>query len=84
MRWMALLLAAGPLVHGGTAMKSVVCKPVEEAKGKSGQQLADAIEQVGMQFARANYQLAALLPGDPPIACFQSKADSSKLPMGAR
>lgn len=78
-----LLLAAPPLVHG-TAMKSVVCKPVDDAKGKSGQELAEAIERMGTQFAHSNYVLTGLLPGDPPIACFASRADSSKLPMGAR
>jgi hypothetical protein len=77
-----LLLAAPPI--RGAAMKSVVCKAVEEGRGKSGQELADAIEQIAMQFARSNYQLSALLPGDPPIACFTSKVDASKLPMGAR
>lgn len=83
MIWAALLIAAGP-VRGGMAVKSVVCKAVDEAKGKSGQELAQAIEQVGMEMARSNYQLSALLPGDPPIACFTSKVDTSKLPMGAR
>jgi hypothetical protein len=84
MNWIAALLLAGPLVHGATAMKPLVCKPVEEARGKSGAELAQAIEQVGMQFARSNYVLAAILPGDPPIVCFASRSDSSKLPMGAR
>ncbi len=39
---------------------------------------------MGAQFSRANYVLTALLPGDPPIACFASKGDSSKLPRGAQ
>jgi len=86
MTWFAmLLLSAGIARPGGmTAMKSVVCRPVEDGKGKAGQELGDAIERMAMQFARSNYQLAALLPGDPPIACFVSKVDSSKLPPGAR
>jgi len=41
-------------------------------------------ESVALQFARTNYTLAALLPGDPPIACFRSLSDPSKLPIGAR
>ncbi|HUJ26706.1 MAG TPA: hypothetical protein VLW85_11855 [Myxococcales bacterium] len=81
---LAALLAVGPNVHGATAMKPVVCRPVEEAKGKTGADLANAIEQMGIQFSRANYVLTAVLPGDPPIACFSSRADSTKLPMGAR
>lgn len=84
MNWIALMLLAAPLVRGATAMKSLVCKPVEEGKGKSGQELAEAIERLGAQFSRANYVLAALLPGDPPIACFASRSDSSKLPRGAQ
>jgi hypothetical protein len=76
-------LLAAPLSRG-TAMKSVVCRPVEEAKGKSGVELAEAIERFGEQFARANYLLTALLPGDPPIACFASRGDSSALPRGAK
>ena len=69
---------------GGMAMKPVVCVAVETAKGKTGQDLANEIEQKAMQFAHSNYALTALLPGDPPIACFRSLVDSSKLPMGAR
>ena len=65
-------------------MKPVVCRPVDEAKGKAGTDLAQAIEQMGAQFSRANYQLVAVLPGDPPIACFSSRSDPDKLPMGAR
>jgi hypothetical protein len=68
----------------GTAMKQVVCRAIEDAKGKSGQDLANAIEQAIVQFQHANYRLTALLPGDPPIACFHSNSDPSKLPRGAR
>ena len=82
MMLLAALLAAGPI--RATAMKPVVCKPIEEAKGKTGADLASAIEQVGAQFFRANYVLSAVLLGDPPIACFSSRADPGKLPMGAR
>lgn len=73
-----------PMGGGVMAMKPVVCVAVETAKGKTGQELANEIEQKAMQLAHANYALAALLPGDPPIACFRSLVDSSKLPMGAR
>ncbi len=79
---MAWLLLAVPI--GMTAMKPVVCKPVEAARGKSGAELAQAIEAEAANFARSNYVMTALLPGDPPIACFHSMADSSKLPRGAR
>ena len=79
-----LLLAAPPSGKGATAVKPVVCKPVDEAKGKSGGELAQAIEQVGAQFSHANYQLVAVLPGDPPIACFSARSNPDKLPMGAR
>jgi hypothetical protein len=68
----------------GMAVKPVVCRPVEEAKGKTGAELAQAVEGVALQFARTNYALAALLPGDPPIACFRSLSDPGKLPIGAR
>jgi len=77
MIWMAMLLAAASVPHGATAMKTVVCKPVEEAKGKSGQELAEAIERMAAQFSRANYVLTALLPGDPPIACFHGLSDGA-------
>ena len=69
---------------GGMAMKSVVCVAIAEAKGKTGQELANAIEAEVTKLARSNYQLTALLSGEPPIACFRSTVDNSKLPMGAR
>ncbi len=82
-----LLLAQAPHPGrpiAGMAMKPVVCRAVEEAKGKSGNELAQAIEALSLQFVGSNYALAALLPGDPPIACYRSLVDPSKLPMGAR
>jgi hypothetical protein len=82
-----LLLAQAPRPGrpvAGMAMKPVVCRAVDEAKGKSGEELAQAIEQFSVPFVKGNYALAALLPGDPPIACFRSLSDPSKLPMGAR
>jgi hypothetical protein len=83
---MMVVLLAAPTGRpmGMTAMKSVVCKPVEEAKGKSGAELAQIIESEAARFAKANYALAALLPGDPPIACFRSLVDNANLPRGAR
>lgn len=83
MTFLMLALLAGP-VRGMTAMKPVVCRTIEEAKGKTGAELAQAIEVEVMRFNASNYELSALLPGDPPIACFRSMADSSKLPRGAR
>ena len=81
-----LLLLAAPTGHptGMTAMKTVVCKAVDDAKGKSGADLAQAIEAEAARFARSNYRMTALLPGDPPIACFHAMTDSSNLPRGAR
>ena len=81
-----LLLLAQPKPHavGMAAMKPVVCRVVDEAKGKSGAELATVLEQLAATFTRSNYALAALLPGDPPIACFRSLSDPSKLPPGAR
>jgi hypothetical protein len=81
-----LLLLAAPTGHptGMTAMKTVVCRPVEDAKGKTGADLAQAIEQEAARFAKSNYRLSALLPGDPPIACFHSMVDAGSLPKGAR
>jgi len=81
--------AAEPPAHksprrGVMAMKPIVCRAVEDGKGKSGQELANAIEQVVLQLHQANYALIALMPGETPIACFVSKTDSSKLPRGAR
>jgi hypothetical protein len=68
----------------GTMMKPVVCRPVEEGRGKSGEELAAAIERDGALLARSNYDLAAVLPGDPPIACYRARIAIGKLPAGAR
>jgi len=85
MTWTLLLLLAAPLrPSGSTAMKQVVCKQIDGARGRSGAELAQAIEAEVTRFARAKYALSALLPGDPPIACFRSTADDGKLPRGAR
>ncbi|MGE5048262.1 MAG: hypothetical protein ACM3PC_06820 [Deltaproteobacteria bacterium] len=84
MTWTFLLLLAAPLRPGVTAMKSVVCRQIDDAKGRQGAELAQAIEAEVARFAKANYALSALLPGDPPIACFRSMAEGDKLPRGAR
>lgn len=68
----------------GMAMKPVICVAIEEARGKTGQDLANAIEQEVLKLSHSNYVLSGLLPGEPPIACFRSTVDNSKLPMGAR
>jgi len=68
----------------GTAMKPVVCRVVEEGRGKSGAELAAAIERDGALLARSNYELAGLLAGDPPIACSRARIAIGKLPAGAR
>ncbi|HET7784910.1 MAG TPA: hypothetical protein VFL36_02990 [Myxococcales bacterium] len=85
MTWTLLLLLAAPLrPAGSTAMKQVVCRQIDEARGRSGAELAQAIEAEVLRFAKAKYALSALLPGDPPIACFRSTAEEGKLPRGAR
>ena len=81
---MWFLLAAGVHPTGMTAMKTVVCRQIDEAKGKTGAELAQVIEAEAARFAKSNYRLSALLPGDPPIACFHSMVDSSNLPRGAK
>jgi hypothetical protein len=85
MTWTLFLLLAAPARPAGvTAMKSVVCRPIDGAKGRSGAALAQVIEAEVTRFARASYSLTALLAVDPPIACFRSVADEGKLPRGAR
>jgi hypothetical protein len=68
----------------GTMMKPVVCRVVDEARGKSGSELAAALETDGARLAASNYELAAIVPGDPPIACYRGRVDPTKLPRGAR
>ena len=60
--------------------RPVVCRAVSEAKGKTGEDLAVAVETLAVRFAKADYVLAALLPGDPPIACFRATAESRQPP----
>lgn len=68
----------------GMTVKPVVCRVLTQAQGKSGRELAEVIEQDGAQMSASNYQLATVVAVDPPIACYQSRADASKLPRGAR
>lgn len=69
------------LLAAGTQRPSaVVCREIVEARGKRGAQVAAAIEELAARFARADYVLAALLPGDPPIACFRGTAESGRPP----
>ena len=56
---------------GGTAVKPVVCRAVAEARGKSGQELAQALEHDAIELTPNGYVLAGLLPGDPPVACYR-------------
>lgn len=91
----AMLLALAPLARAAEepepkaktfrmAVKPVVCRLVPDAKGLSGQELAEAVEKMGLHLHRSGYRMTALLPGDPPIACFESTSDPGKLPAGAR
>ena len=81
--------AQPPMVHGGMAMKPVVCRPVDAAAGLFGQKLASAVEQQALEMHSHNYGLVGLLPGESkpataPVACYRSLTDPSTLPMGAR
>jgi len=69
---------------GVMAMKPVVCREVPNGKGKTGADLAAAIETMGARMVSGGYHLAGIVPGDPPIACFTNNTDPAKLPMGAR
>jgi hypothetical protein len=65
--------------HGaGTAVKPVVCRPVADARGKSGQELAQALEQDAIELTPNGYLLAGLLPGDPPVACYRHEGPPPK------
>jgi hypothetical protein len=68
----------------GTMMKPVVCRVLEEARGKGGEEMAAAIERDGALLARSNYELAAIVPGDPPVACYRARVAIGKLPAAAR
>ena len=82
----APLRAATPVrrPQTGMAMKPVICRVVNEARGKAGEDLAAALESDAVRMAASNYDLAAIAPTEPPIACYRSRADPSKLPRGAR
>lgn len=82
----AALLAETSVRRPQTAMmtKPVICRVLQEARGKSGEDLAAVIENDGASLAASNYELATIVPGDPPIACYRSRVDPSKLRRGAR
>ena len=62
----------------GTAVKPVVCRAVADARGKSGQELAQAVERDAIELTSNGYVLAALLPGDPPVACYRHEGPPPK------
>lgn len=63
---------------GGTAVKPVLCRAVADAAGKTGQELAQALERDALELAPNGYLLAALLPGDPPVACYRHEGPPPK------
>lgn len=63
---------------GGTAVKPVVCRAVADARGKTGQELAQALEHDAIELAATGYTLSALLPGDPPVACYRHEGPPPK------
>ncbi|TMA10876.1 MAG: hypothetical protein E6J86_14645 [Deltaproteobacteria bacterium] len=82
----AALLAETSVRRPQTAMmtKPVVCRVLQEARGKSGEDLAAVVENDGASLAASNYELPTIIPGDPPIACYRARVDPSKLRRGAR
>jgi len=63
---------------GGTAVKPVVCRVVADARGRSGQDLAQALERDAIELAPSGYLLAALMTGDPPVACYRHEGPPPK------
>ena len=63
---------------GGTAVKPVICRAVADARGKSGQELAQALEHDAIELTPNGYVLAGLLPGDPPVACYRHEGPPPK------
>ena len=63
---------------GGTAVKPVICRAVADARGKSGQELAQALERDAIELTPNGYVLAGLLPGDPPVACYRHEGPPPK------
>jgi hypothetical protein len=76
--------APAPRPQTRTSMKPVICRVLEEGRGKSGAELAAALERDGARLSASNYELAAILPGDPPIACYRGRGVPGELPKGAR
>jgi hypothetical protein len=79
-----IALAQGRSTQAPMAMKPVVCRAVDAAKGKSGDQLAAALEAQALEMHGHGYGLSGLLAGEAPVACYRSLADASRLPRGAR
>ncbi len=64
---------------GGTAVKPVLCRAGGRcAPGRAGQELAQAIERDALELGPKGYLLAALLPGDPPVACYRHEGPPPK------
>ncbi len=63
---------------GGTAVKPVVCRAIADARGQSGQELAQALERDALELAPNGYVLAALLSADPPVACYRHEGPPPK------
>ncbi|HSP18751.1 MAG TPA: hypothetical protein VLQ79_04505 [Myxococcaceae bacterium] len=59
-------------------MKPVICRAVADAGGKSGQELAQALERDALELASSGYILAALLPADPPVACYRHEGPTPR------
>ena len=63
--------------------KPVVCRVLQEARGKSGEDLAAVVENDGASLAASNYELATIIPGDPPIACYRARVESPRSSVAA-
>lgn len=76
---LALLLLAAP-TGIATSVKPVTCVELPAVTGK---ELASAIEQEAARLDQNDYELVAVLPGTPAIACFRHR-HSGPLPRGVR
>ncbi len=63
---------------GGTAVKPVVCRAVPDARGKTGQELAQALERDAIELAATGYVMAGIVPGDPPVVCYRHQGPPPK------
>ena len=57
--------------RGRNGVKPVICRAVADARGKSAQELAQALERDAIKLAPSGYVLAGLLPGDPLVASYR-------------